>query len=198
MKTPAILLIIYAIVFIWSAINPVDRAVWIVEALTSLVPVVILIILYFKKIRLSSLAYILMAVLPIMHVIGAHYTFAEVPFDWFNNLLDSDRNHYDRVAHMTVGFYAFGIVELMRIKKVSEKTWFLITYALFAIISLAAVYELFEWQYAVLADPDAGLAVLGSQGDIWDAQKDMFMDTLGAVIALTIYWIREKFGKLYK
>jgi putative membrane protein len=195
MKTPIIALTIYVIIFIWSAVNPVDKGVWVVEAITSLIPVVLLVVLYIKKIRLSPLAYILLAVLPIMHVIGAHYTFAEVPFDWFNNLLGSERNHYDRVAHMTVGFYAFGIVELMWMKKVSERKWFLITYALFAIISLAALYELFEWQYAILGDPEAGLAVLGSQGDIWDAQKDMLMDTIGAIAALMIYWIREKFRR---
>jgi putative membrane protein len=195
MKTPKILLGIYILIFIWSAINPTDRGVWWVEAITSLIPVVLVWIAYIKGIKLSSLAYVFLSVLPIMHVIGAHYTFAEVPFDWFNNLFGFERNMYDRVAHMTVGFYALGIIEALQIKNVSNKRWFAVTYALFAIMALAGLYELFEWLYAILGDPNAGIAVLGAQGDIWDAQKDILMDTLGAVISVIVFYVREFFKK---
>ncbi len=187
--TPHTLLGIYALLVIWSGIKPFDVAVWKVEALTSFAPVLILIILYIKKIRLSPLAYIMMGVFPMMHIIGAHYTFANVPFDWFNNLFGFERNMYDRVAHASVGFYAFGIIEMIIILKTARSRALAISYALFAIISLAAVYELFEWWYAISSDPTAGIAVLGAQGDIWDAQKDMLMDTLGAIFAIVVYII---------
>lgn len=190
-KVPLILLAIYALVFIWSAISPIDREVWVIEAITSFLPVLILLILYYKKVRFSNLAYILMAFLPIMHVIGAHYTFANVPFDWFDNLFGFTRNMYDRVAHMTVGFYAFGIAEVLYLRGLVKNKIIAWTYAVFAIMALAAAYELFEWVYAVSSDPSAGIAILGSQGDIWDAQKDMLMDTVGGVIGATMFIFKK-------
>lgn len=191
-KIPLTLLAIYAVVFIWSAINPIDREVWVVEAITSFIPVLILGILYIKNIRVSNLAYILMAFLPVMHVIGAHYTFANVPFEWFDNLFGFERNMYDRVAHMTVGFYALGIAEFLYFRGLVKNKIVAWTYALFAIMALALTYELFEWVYAVTSDPSAGIAILGSQGDIWDAQKDMLMDTIGAVIGVVVFAFKKK------
>lgn len=181
---------IYVIVFIWSAINPVDREVWVVEAITSFIPVLILIIFYVKNVRFSNLAYIMMAFLPVMHVVGAHYTFANVPFEWFDKLFGFERNMYDRVAHMTVGFYALGIAEILYLRGLVKTKFVAWSYALFAIMALAAAYELFEWIYAVTSDPNAGIAILGSQGDIWDAQKDMLMDTIGAVIGAVLFLIK--------
>ncbi len=189
---PAVLLFIYFIIFIWSGINPTDRAVWYVEAVTSFIPVAILLILYFKNIRMSNLAYFLMAIFPIMHIIGAHYTFSEVPFDWFNNLFGFSRNMYDRVAHMTVGFYSLGIAEVLYLRGLVKNKFIAWSYGLFVIMSIAAAYEIFEWQYAVSSDPTAGIAILGSQGDIWDAQKDMLMDTIGGIIGLIFFAISSR------
>jgi putative membrane protein len=192
-KLPYILLGIYSLVFIWSAYKPADFNVWYVEAITSAIPMFILALMYYKKIRFSNLAYTLAAVLPIMHVIGAHYTFANVPFDWFNNLIDSDRNMYDRVAHASVGLYSFIIAEGLIKYKLVNKNWMAYTLALFAIMSLACAYEIFEWWYAVSINPEAGIEVLGSQGDIWDAQKDMLMDTLGGIFGIVLFKLREVF-----
>ncbi len=188
---PCLLLGLYIAVFAWSAYKPIFHDVWVVEAITSAVPVLILVVLYIRKVRFSNLAYVLASVLPIMHVIGAHYTFAAVPFEWFNNLIGSDRNMYDRVAHASVGLYSFLIAEGLIKCKLVNRNWIAYTYALFIIMALAAAYELFEWQYAISADPNAGAEVLGSQGDIWDAQKDMLMDTLGAISGLIIFKIKS-------
>jgi putative membrane protein len=185
------LLLIYSILFIWSGINPTDRSVWVVEALTALVPVIMFIVLYARGIVMSTPAYILCSVFPIMHIIGAHYTFSLVPFDWFNNLIDADRNMYDRVAHTSVGLYAFMIVELLMRYNAVRSKWVAYSYAIFSIMALAAAYELFEWWYAISSDPSAGIAVLGSQGDIWDAQKDILMDTIGACIGVGVYMIQK-------
>lgn len=191
-KLPLALLLIYTLVFIWSAYKPIYFNVWYVEAITSFVPVAILLFLYFKQIRFSNTAYVLASVLPIMHVIGAHYTFAEVPFDWFNNLIGSDRNMYDRVAHASVGLYSFLIIEGLLKYKLVNKKWIAISYSVFFIMALAAAYELFEWWYAISINPEAGIEVLGSQGDIWDAQKDMLMDTLGALFGALIFQLKNK------
>ena len=187
-----ILLLAYIMLFIWSAINPIDFNVWWVEALTSLIPVVLLIILYFRKIKFSNFGYILAFIFPAMHIIGSHYTFALVPFDWFNNLIESERNMYDRLAHFSVGFYSFLIIEGLINFKLVAKKWLAYTYSIFFIIALSAIYEIFEWRYAVSADPSAGIAILGSQGDIWDAQKDMLMDTLGAILGWILYLFFSK------
>ena len=96
---------------------------------------------------------------------------------------------YDRVAHMTVGFYAYPIIEALITYKVVNKKWFAYVSAIAIIPAIAAIYEIFEWRYAISADPAAGLAVLGSQGDIWDAQKDMLMDTIGGLIGGLLYFI---------
>lgn len=124
-----------------------------------------------------------------LHTIGAKYTFAEVPFDWFNQMIGSERNNFDRVAHFSIGLYAFPIAEYVYRKQVMNKLP-AIMFALFAIMSLAAAYEIIEWWYAALAGGDEGIAFLGSQGDIWDAQKDMLCDTLGAVTALILFGLK--------
>jgi putative membrane protein len=186
---PAVLLCIYAIIFILGAFAPYARDVWFAESATVWVVLIPLIIMYVKGVRFSNTAYILMSVFIIMHTIGAHYTFSRVPFDWFNDFFGFERNMYDRVAHFSVGFYALPIYEYMQSRAVIASKWVSGMFALFTIISIAAVYELFEWQYAMFADPAAGLEVLGSQGDIWDAQKDMLADTLGALTVLVyIAW----------
>lgn len=133
-----------------------------------------------------------MTILPVMHAIGAHYTFAEVPSQWLSDLLGTTRNMYDRIAHATVWLYAYGICELIDNQNLTKSTGLKLSYSLFAIMALAASYELFEWWYALSSDPTAGLAVLGSQGDIWDAQQDILMDTIGGIIGIGAYLIGWK------
>lgn len=100
---------------------------------------------------------------------------------------------YDRIAHFMIGVYAFPIMEYLWRSKAIQQKWLLYTFGICSILTIAAAYEIFEWRFAIIADPKAGLAVLGSQGDIRDAQKDMLMDTLGALLAVFLFIIREKF-----
>jgi putative membrane protein len=95
-----------------------------------------------------------------MHAIGAHYTFANVPSQRLSDLLHTDRNMYDRIAHASVGLYAFGIIELIDKKELIKSQGLKFSYALFAIMALAAGYELFERAYAIAADPTSGTAIL--------------------------------------
>ncbi|EGQ7962011.1 DUF2238 domain-containing protein [Vibrio parahaemolyticus] len=196
MKSTSTLLgltIFYAIVFLFSALEPSSRAVWFAE----IIPAIgILIAIWAISIRyqFSNTAYLLMFIWLCLHTIGAKYTFAEVPFDWFNNLIGSERNNFDRVAHFAIGLYAYPIAEyLIRNKKFNPtfSCWF----ALFTIMSLAAGYEIIEWWYAELAGGDEGIAFLGSQGDIWDAQKDMLCDTTGAILSLFLMSAQRRFAK---
>lgn len=186
---PAALAALLTGIMIWSGIQPTSRAVWWAEILPVL-GVFGALLLTYRRFRFSNLAYVLMSFWLLMHTVGAHYTFADVPFDWANRLLSpllgEGRNHFDRVGHYIIGFYAYPMAEwLMRRRACSMHLAFF--FSLFFIMGVAAAYEIIEWQYAVLEGGNAGIEFLGSQGDIWDAQKDMLADTLGALTALLIY-----------
>ena len=187
------LLILYGILFTVLAFNPIDRTTWFVENLTVWIILIVILVLYACKIRFSRTAYALMFVLIYLHTIGGHWTFALVPFDYVTDFFGFTRNHFDRVAHFSVGFYAFPIAEWLYSKKLVANRFLLFTYPVFTIATIAMSYELIEWIYATIANPEAGIAYLGSQGDIWDAQKDMLADTLGAIVATTVFmWKRRK------
>lgn len=159
----------YAVVFAFSAISPTSYTVWVAEIIPAL-GILSLIWIISKQFKFSNTAYILMFIWLTLHTIGAKYTFAEVPFSWFNQLIGSERNNFDRVAHFSIGLYAYPIAEYM-IRRQLMSVKLAVCFALFAIMSLAAGYEIVEWWYAALAGGDEGIAFLGSQGDIWDAQK---------------------------
>ncbi len=184
---PHLLLAIYIVEFIIAGIEPYSRAVWYVENGPIVLLVVAIVILYMRGVRFSNTAYALMFILPFWHTIGGHYTFERVPFDWFNTFFGFERNMFDRIGHFAVGFYAFPIIEYLHMRGLVAKKWVSVTYAIFAVAFVAASYEWIEWWYAATAGGDAGAAFLGSQGDIWDAQKDMLMDVLGALVASALY-----------
>jgi putative membrane protein len=131
----------------------------------------------------------MMSVLVYLHTVGGHFTFERVPFDFVTDLFGFERNHYDRVAHFSVGFYAYAIVEFLCVQKLSRSKWVISLFGIFAIFTVASGYEIIEWLYAAASDPEAGTAFLGSQGDVWDAQRDMLADGLGAIVAVGIYWL---------
>lgn len=189
--TPAILLTLYLVEFVVLAIHPYDRGVWIVENLP-IVSIVIFLAVTYRRFQFSNLAYVLMSALLFLHTIGGHYSFERVPFNYVTKLIGAQRNHFDRVAHFTVGLYAFAIAEFIERRQLSRSRWLTGLFALFAVCTVAMGYEIFEWRYAVHADPAAGIAVLGSQGDPWDAQKDMLADTLGGICAAMLYFIRHR------
>ena len=191
-KYPKWLALYYIIFFIALGLNPAFRAVWIAEAIP-LAIVFLFLVLSYRYFVFSNLAYTLMAVWLVLHNIGAHYTFANVPFDWINHLLDSNRNHFDRFAHFSIGLYAFPIAEFL-VRKNHCKPIIAALFGLFAIMATAAAYEIVEWWYAISAGSEAGIEFLGSQGDIWDAQQDMLADTLGAITSLIIFFIAKPYN----
>ncbi|MFZ1684022.1 MAG: DUF2238 domain-containing protein [Candidatus Zixiibacteriota bacterium] len=186
------LLIIYLGLFTLLAINPIDRTTWFAENLTVWIILAVILLLYFWGVRFSRVAYALMFVLIYLHTIGGHYTFALVPFDWVTDFFGSTRNHYDRVAHFSVGFYAFAVAEWLYGKRLVANKFLLFTYPVFLIATIAMSYELVEWIYAAKSNAQDAMAYLGSQGDIWDAQKDMLADTLGAIAAMIVYFVLRK------
>lgn len=179
---PQILLALYVIEFVVLAINPVDRVDWWAENIPVLL-VVFLLVITFKKFRFSNTAYLLMAVFLMYHTVGGHYTFERVPFDWFDNLIGSERNNFDRVGHFLVGVFAFPFAEFFWRKGLVTKRWVAVLIGVLAMGAWGALYEIIEWYYAVTFGGEHAANFLGSQGDIWDAQKDMLLDIIGGVLA---------------
>lgn len=187
---PLLLLALYGVVFAVCAVAPYDRAVWWAENIPVLV-IVTLLVLISRHFRFSNTSYALMTVFIILHTLGGHYTFERVPFGAVSEFFGFERNHFDRVAHFAVGLYAYPIAELLMRKRLAHSRWIIALFPVFAIATVAGVYEILEWQYALNSDPAAGIAVLGSQGDIWDAQKDILADTLGAMLAISLFFFRH-------
>lgn len=185
-KLPVILLIVYLALFAFLAISPYDRAVWWAENIP-IILIVCCIVVVSMGVRLSNLSYLFMFCLIVLHTIGGHFTFERVPFDWITQMFGFERNHYDRIAHFSVGFYAYPIAEILMRKKMVRSRTVLFLFPIFTIFAVASGYEIIEWLYAISADPSAGAAVLGSQGDVWDAQKDMLADALGALFATIVF-----------
>ena len=188
---PHLLLLAYAGIFVLCAIEPYDRAVWWAENIPMLLLVAVLVWTH-RYHRFTGLSYAFISVLVVLHTIGGHYTFERVPFDFVTDLFGFERNHYDRIAHFSVGFYAYPIAEILLRKRLVVSKTVLILFPVFAIFTVAGTYEIFEWIYALNAEAGAGSAVLGSQGDVWDAQKDILADGLGAVLVMALFWRLHK------
>jgi putative membrane protein len=185
------LVVLAVAAFVLLGIAPRDRATW---ALENLVPVLegLALVLYYRwaGVELTRLCYYLVVLHLVIQMIGGHYSYAEVPL--FNHLRDRfgwSRNHYDRVGHLAVGFCLFHPIReiCLRSTPLAASRGWSSFFALMTIIAIAAVWEVWEWIVAVTAHPELGTAFLGAQGDPWDAQKDILLAPLGAVVAAAAF-----------
>ncbi len=177
------LLILILAIMAWSWIDAASRQIWWAEA----VPVVLAIPLLWatsKRFPLTRLSYYLAFVHAAILLVGAHYTYSHVPLGfWLQDLFDFTRNNYDRIGHIAQGFIPAIIAReiFIRHRVVSDSAWrpFLVTCFCLA---FSAFYELIEW-WSVIYAGDGSIEFLGTQGDIWDAQWDMFLALLGAIVS---------------
>lgn len=188
---PLYLLILFLVLSCWSAITPHDIQVWWTEMSIALLLVTALIASY-HKFRFSNTTYAILGFWCYMQVIGAHYTFELVPFDFITNLFGFERNHYDRVAHFVVGMGGIAIAELLWRCKLVNGVKTAAVFSVIFILAIAGFWELVEWIYAEIDGGSAGQAFLGSQGDEWDAHKDMVQDTLGGILAAIIFYCQNR------
>ena len=185
---------IFAVVWASLAVAPSSRADWALENALVLVFVVVLAASY-RHFTLSRISYTLIFVFLCLHEVGAHYTYAEVPYDqWFqsltgrtfNSLVGWERNNFDRVIHFSYGLLlAYPVREVFCRVAAARGFWgyFL---PLDVTMSSSMMFELFEWGAAEFFGGDLGQAYLGTQGDVWDAHKDMALASLGALIAMVV------------
>jgi putative membrane protein len=190
-RYPLILLLGFIAIFAALAIAPWYRQDWLLENLLVLVAVPALVLTY-RRLRFSNFAYTCLFVFLVLHEIGAHYTYSEVPWrEWLATLTGNEvpaagRNHYDRFVHFAYGLLLMpAVLELVDARMSPKGPWRWLM-PLFFLMSHSVIYEMIEWLAAVLFGGDLGVAYLGTQGDEWDAQKDMALATAGAVAGLVL------------
>jgi putative membrane protein len=184
---------LFAIEWLALAVDPLYRKDWALENVLVVAAAIVLVISY-KRFLLSRISYTLIFLFLCLHEVGAHYTYAEVPYDqWFesltgtslNSLLGWERNNFDRVVHFAYGLLlAYPVREVfLRIANVRGFWGYFLPLDL--TMSSSMMYELIEWGAAEIVGGDLGMAYLGTQGDIWDGHKDMALASLGALIAMS-------------
>jgi putative membrane protein len=187
------LLLLFVIALAWSAVRPHDYFTWILEVFPALIGVVLLLATH-KRFPLTPLLCVLLFVHALILIVGGHYTYAEVPLGfWMERAFGFARNHYDRIGHFAQGFVPAIVAReiLVRRDVVRGRGWlFMIVVSI--CLAISSAYELLEWIVAVLSG-SAGDAFLGTQGDVWDTQKDMFLAGVGAIVAqLTVARVHDR------
>jgi putative membrane protein len=184
----------YALLWIAMAFSPFDRSDWVLENLLVVVAVVVLATTY-RVFPLSRVSYTLIFVFMCLHTIGAHYTYAEVPYDrWFQNLtgtslnalLGWERNNFDRAVHFCYGLLLAYPAREVFLRIADARGFWGYFLPLDVMMSSSMLYELIEWAVAEVVGGNLGMAYLGTQGDVWDAHKDMALASFGALIAMSM------------
>ncbi len=189
-----IALVAFSILWLALAIEPLHRPEWLLENVIVFVGVPVLVLLH-RHLPLSRISISLIFLFLCLHEIGAHYTYAEVPYDrWFEYLtgkglsdwFDWERNHFDRVIHFLYGLLITYPVREIMLRMSNAKGFWTYLMPVLVVISTSTIFELLEWLAAITFGGDLGVAYLGMQGDIWDAQKDMALAAAGTIVATVI------------
>lgn len=185
-REPPILLGVGLVALVVSAVGAKSLGTWLLEVLAALIGAVLLVVTY-HRFPLSPLAYRLILVHSLILMVGGHWTYAEVPAgDWVRDALGLTRNPYDRLGHFAQGFVPAIVARevLLRRTPLRPGRW-LVALVLCVVMAVSATWELFEWLSAVVGGSSAN-DFLGTQGDVWDTQWDMFMAGVGAITSLLL------------
>lgn len=177
------LVVLYAAIWVWWAWAPVYRFDWALENMLPTMMTAVL-ILSFRRLPLSDISYLLLFFFLVLHQLGAHYQYSNVPLGfWLQDLFGFTRNHFDRIVHFCFGFLLFYPMREVIIRHVTPSSFHAGLYALSLNTAGSAIFEIIEMIVALLVNPEAGAAYLGTQGDEWDAQKDMAQALAGSIVA---------------
>lgn len=182
-REPVALLVAGAVLLVWSGLNPADRTTWILEVFPIFIAAPLLLATA-RRFPLTPLVYRLIFVHALILMLGGHYTYAQVPLGfWMQRVFGFTRNHYDRIGHLAQGFVPAIVAReiLIRRSPLRAGKW-LFFIVLSVCLAISACYELIEW-WSALIGGSAADAFLGTQGDPFDTQADMFMALIGAVAA---------------
>lgn len=191
----------FALIFfsgwMYTLIDTSDLANWFLENTLVFLFIGFLFSTY-KKYQFSDLSYLLMFIYLCLHIYGAKHTYAENPLGfWLQDIFNTSRNHYDRIVHFSFGFLlAYPMRELF-LTWLKFPKWVAWVLPIEVTLSVSGLYELIEWAVADIFFTEQGTAYLGTQGDPWDAQKDMFLATFGAILATTIVSSLKKVLKIH-
>lgn len=189
-----VLLILFTVEWVALAIHPLDRKDWLLENLLVFLAAAVL-TLTRKRLAFSKISYTFMFIFLCVHAVGAHYTYAEVPYDrWFqaltgqsfNQWVGWQRNNFDRVVHFLYGFLLAYPIREVFFRVANARGFWGYFLPLEFTMATSMMYELLEWAVAAVFGGDLGAAYLGAQGDVWDAHKDMFLASLGAFLAMAM------------
>ena len=187
-----VFVLLFFAVWIKTFIGTTDMHNWILENTLVFIFLIFLTFTY-KKYQFSDLSYLLVCVYLCLHVYGSQYTYAENPLGyWLQDVFHASRNHYDRIVHFSFGFLLAYPMREMFLRWLRFPSWVAWSLPVEITMSISAMYELVEWAVADVFFPSQGVAYLGTQGDIWDAQKDIFLAFSGAIIATTIVSMIKK------
>jgi putative membrane protein len=176
----------YALVWIVTAIRPLDRHDWLLENLLVFAMLAILIGTY-RAFPLSDLSYLFITAFMTLHAVGAHYTYSEVPLGfWIQNAFGFSRNHFDRIVHFSFGLLMAYPIREVFLRVANTRGFWAYYLPLDVTLAFSALYEIMEMLIATMVAPGTGAAWLGTQGDIWDAQKDMGLAALGALLCMCV------------
>jgi putative membrane protein len=176
----------YALVWVITAIAPLDRHDWWLENLLVFAVMALLIGTY-RVFALSDLSYLLITAFLTLHAIGAHYTYSEVPFGfWIQHTLGFARNPFDRIVHFSFGLLMAYPIREVFLRVANARGFWAYYLPLDVTLAFSAVYEIMEMIIATLVAPGTGDAWLGTQGDVWDPQKDMGLAALGALLCMCL------------
>jgi putative membrane protein len=182
-----ILLILIVPIIAWSAWKPYDRLTWWLEVCPVFAGFIALFIAQAKNWRFSNLSMVLIGLHMILLIVGSHYTYARVPLgDWAKEAFDLSRNHYDRLGHIFQGLTPAILCRevFLRNRIIAKRGWMSVLVVSFC-MAISAIYELLEWAAALVSE-EAAESFLGTQGDHWDTQTDMFCALIGAVGAVVL------------
>jgi putative membrane protein len=193
-----IFLTVFTSIWVNTLIGTNDLNNWFLEN-TLTVIFMLFLVFSFRKYQFSDLSYLLICVYLCLHVYGSKYTYAENPFGyWLKDYFHFGRNHYDRIVHFSFGFllaYPMRELFLRWLKYPKTVSWIL---PIEITLSISGLYELIEWAVADVFFKAQGDAYLGTQGDIWDAQKDIFMALMGAILSTTIVSLIKKLFRIHE
>lgn len=196
MRLPYALLLLFAVVLAWSAWHPHDYFTWILEVFPALIGIAIVFATR-RRFPLTPLLLVLLTIHALILMIGGHYTYAEVPLGyWMRDAFGFARNHYDRIGHFAQGFVPAIVAREILIRlRVVRGRWWLFTIVVAICLAISSLYELLEWIVAVMSG-SKGDAFLGTQGDVWDTQKDMALAFVGAITAQLLLgrWHERQLG----